>query len=71
MTVYAAVSREWSYKGGRYSSSCMEQRGREERRGEEGMWENANEGYAEWVYDGESEEKLWKLNEGWVGVSGV
>jgi hypothetical protein len=49
----------------------MEQRGREERRGEEGMCENANEGYVEWVYDGKSEEKLWKLSEGWVGVSGV
>jgi hypothetical protein len=32
-TVYAAVSREWSYKGGRYLSSCMEQRGREEEEG--------------------------------------
>jgi hypothetical protein len=35
-TVYAAVSWEWSYKGGRYLSSCMEQRGREERRGKRG-----------------------------------
>jgi hypothetical protein len=46
-------------------------RGVGRRRREEGMWENANEGYAEWVYDGKSEEKLWKLSEGWVGVSGV
>jgi hypothetical protein len=39
--------------------------------GEEGMWEIANEGYAEWVYDGKSEEKLWKLSEEWVSVSEV
>jgi hypothetical protein len=69
-TVYAAVSREWGSKGGRYLSSCMEQRSREEMRGEEGMWENANEGYAEWMYDEVSEEKLWKFSEGWGGVSG-
>jgi hypothetical protein len=36
--------------------------------GEEGMWENANEGYAEWVYDEEQEEKLWDLSVGIVGV---
>jgi NAD(P)-dependent dehydrogenase (short-subunit alcohol dehydrogenase family) len=67
-SVYAAVSEEWGKKGGRYLSSCTEQKSREERRGEEGMWENANEGYAEWVYDEEQEEKLWDLSVGIVGV---
>jgi hypothetical protein len=42
----------------------MEQRSREERRGEEGMWESVNEGHVEWVYDGEGEERLWGLSEG-------
>jgi NAD(P)-dependent dehydrogenase (short-subunit alcohol dehydrogenase family) len=67
-TVYAAVSEEWAGKGGRYLSSCVEQKSRVERRSEEGMWENANEGYAEWVYDEEQEEKLWGMSRVIVGV---
>jgi NAD(P)-dependent dehydrogenase (short-subunit alcohol dehydrogenase family) len=67
-TVYAAVSEEWKSKGGRYLSSCMEQKSREERKSEEGMYENANEGYAEWAYDKEGEEKLCRESVRMVGI---
>lgn len=66
--VYAAVSREWAHEGGRYLSSLREQKSREEVRGEEGMYEDANEGYAAWAYDEEKEEKLWVDSLGMVGL---
>jgi NAD(P)-dependent dehydrogenase (short-subunit alcohol dehydrogenase family) len=68
-TVYAGVSREWAAKGGRYLSSCTEQRSHEERKDEEGMYDNANEGYASWAYDGEGEERLWRESARIVGVA--
>jgi NAD(P)-dependent dehydrogenase (short-subunit alcohol dehydrogenase family) len=66
--VYAAVSKEWAHKGGRYLSSLTEQASLEERAKEEDMYENANEGYAPWAYDEESEERLWKESFGMVGL---
>ncbi|OAK99144.1 NAD(P)-binding protein [Phaeosphaeriaceae sp. SRC1lsM3a] len=66
--VYAAVSEEWKNKGGRYLSSLSDQKSREERASEEGMYENANEGYASWAYDEVKEEKLWEDSFGMVGL---
>jgi NAD(P)-dependent dehydrogenase (short-subunit alcohol dehydrogenase family) len=66
--VYAAVSKEWAHKGGRYLSSLTEQASREERAKEEGMYEKANEGYAAWAYNEEGEERLWKESFGMVGL---
>tara|TARA_R110002003_G_scaffold1364_3_gene22918 strand:- start:6676 stop:7722 length:1047 start_codon:yes stop_codon:yes gene_type:complete len=66
--VFAAVGEEWKDKGGRYLSGLTEQKSHEERAGEEGMFPNANEGYAEWAYDEEAEERLWRESLGMVGL---
>ncbi|KAF2824952.1 short-chain dehydrogenase [Ophiobolus disseminans] len=66
--VYAAVSEEWKHKGGRYLASMVEQKSRVETRKVEGMYEHANEGWAEWVYDVEGEERLWVDSLGIVGL---
>jgi NAD(P)-dependent dehydrogenase (short-subunit alcohol dehydrogenase family) len=54
-TVYAAVSKDWEGKGGRYLSNCMEMGPFQ---GKEGI-EVMDEGYAPWAYDQEKEDKLW------------
>ncbi|KAH6875034.1 short-chain dehydrogenase [Alternaria rosae] len=66
--VYAAVSKEWANKGGRYLASLEEQGSREEVAKKEDMYESANEGYAPWAYDEESEERLWRESFGMVGL---
>lgn len=55
-SVYAAVSKEWKGKGGRYLSNCMEMGPFQ---GKEGI-EVMDEGYAPWAYDKEKEDRLWK-----------
>lgn len=65
--VYAAVSKEWAHKGGKYLSGCAEQKSHEETGKEEGMFYSANEGFAAWAYDEEGEEKLWRESFGLVG----
>ncbi|KAH7082120.1 short-chain dehydrogenase [Paraphoma chrysanthemicola] len=69
--VWAAVGQEWRDKGGRYLASMAEQKSYKERKGEEGMFDNANEGFAEWVYDPEGEERLWKESLAMVGLEGA
>lgn len=64
--VYAAISEEWKQKGGRYLSSLVDPKSREEVAKEEGMYDNANEGYTSWAYDEEKEEKLWRDSFGMV-----
>ncbi|KAF1935913.1 short-chain dehydrogenase [Clathrospora elynae] len=66
--VYAAVSKEWADKGGRYLSSLVEQRSQEERKTEKDMFRNANEGFAAWAYDEAGEERLWRDSLGMVGL---
>jgi NAD(P)-dependent dehydrogenase (short-subunit alcohol dehydrogenase family) len=66
--VYAAVSSEWAYKGGKYLSSMVEQKSREEVGREEGMFDYANEGFAGWCYDEQGEERLWRDSLGMVGL---
>lgn len=64
-SVYAAVSREWEGKGGRYLSDCVE-------KGPmvpgSPMIVFGEEGYAPWAYDEESARKLWADSCGFVGV---
>ncbi|EAT80878.1 hypothetical protein SNOG_11834 [Parastagonospora nodorum SN15] len=67
--VYAAVSKEWASKGGRYLSGMVEQGSREEVGREEGMFEYANEGYAAWCYDTDGEERLWEDSLGMAGFA--
>lgn len=64
-TVYAAVSKEWEGKGGRYLANCVEQ----------GPMVPGNpmvvlneEGYAPWAYDVESARRLWRDSCRFVGV---
>lgn len=68
--VWAAVGREWSAKGGRFLSNMAEAVTNEEREREEGMFLMANDGYKEWAYDEEGEERLWKDSLEMVGVKG-
>jgi NAD(P)-dependent dehydrogenase (short-subunit alcohol dehydrogenase family) len=63
-TVYAAVSKEWEGKGGRYLSNCMEMGPFQGKEGFEVM----DEGYAPWVYDQEKQDRLWEDSLKMVGV---
>lgn len=58
-TVYAAVSKEWEGRGGRYLEDCAE--------AEENV-RGAMEGYASWAYDEEGEKRLWRDSCAMVGV---
>jgi NAD(P)-dependent dehydrogenase (short-subunit alcohol dehydrogenase family) len=62
--VYAAVSREWRDKGGKYLSDCVVQ----PPFGTQGVDERHDDGYAVWAYDEEGEERLWRESLGMVGV---
>jgi NAD(P)-dependent dehydrogenase (short-subunit alcohol dehydrogenase family) len=63
-TAYAAVSKEWEGKGGRYLSNCMEMGPFQ---GVEGI-EIMDEGYAPWAYDLEKEDRLWADSSKMVGI---
>lgn len=65
-TVYAAISRDWEGKGGRFLSNCMEM---DPFQGLEGI-EVMDEGYAPWAYDEEKEDRLWKDSLKMVGMTG-
>ncbi|KAH6908805.1 short-chain dehydrogenase [Coprinopsis sp. MPI-PUGE-AT-0042] len=66
--VWAAVSKEWANKGGRYLTNCTEQVSWDEKEKEEGMFLMANDGYKPWAYDEAGEERLWKESFGMVGL---
>ena len=63
-TTYAAVSKDWEGKGGRYLSNCMEMG---PFGGKEGF-EVMDEGYAPWAYDQEKEDRLWADSLRMVGI---
>ena len=63
-TVYAAISKEWEGKGGRYLSNCMEMGPFQGKEGFEVM----DEGYAPWVYDEEKQDRLWADSFKMVGL---
>jgi NAD(P)-dependent dehydrogenase (short-subunit alcohol dehydrogenase family) len=64
-TVYAATSKEWEGRGGRFLSNCMEM----------GPWNGEqgvtvmDEGYAPWIYDEAQQDKLWADSMAMVGMT--
>ncbi|EWY81056.1 hypothetical protein FOYG_15343 [Fusarium oxysporum NRRL 32931] len=63
-TVYAAVSKEWEGRGGKYLADFVE-----ERPVRPGVEPTSPElGHAVWIYDEEAEQKLWELSERLVGL---
>ena len=58
-TVYAAISKEWEGRGGRYLANCIEQGPRNpgSRR-----FDGSECGYATWAYDEKAASELWKLS---------
>ncbi|KAH6633747.1 short-chain dehydrogenase [Boeremia exigua] len=67
--VWAAVSSEWSAKGGRYLSGVAEAPSTEEKGKEEGMSYFGNDGYHAWAYDVEGAAKLWSDSFKLVGLA--
>ena len=63
-SVYAAVSKEWEGKGGKYLSNC-EIMGPAKEATDIGTGDDR---YAEWAYDEENEDRLWKDSCKFVGV---
>ena len=66
-SVYAAVSKEWEGKGGKYLSNCevMGPFQPENATSELGV---GDDGYAEWAYNEENEDRLWRDSCKFVGV---
>ncbi|KAI6899553.1 hypothetical protein D0869_13417 [Hortaea werneckii] len=65
-SVYAALSEEWKHKGGRYLSDCVEQAAC---KGGDAISSPGDDGYAEWAYDVEGEEQLWRDSLNMVGMT--
>ncbi|WYZ34296.1 hypothetical protein EsH8_I_000572 [Colletotrichum jinshuiense] len=61
-TIYAALSKEWEGRGGKYLSDLIEQ-------GPADMASQSEPGYAPWAYDEESAKKLWETSDKLVGFS--
>ncbi|KAL7756514.1 hypothetical protein ACKLNR_013507 [Fusarium oxysporum f. sp. zingiberi] len=63
-TVYAAVSKDWEGRGGKYLADFVE-----DRPVRPGVEPTSPElGHAAWIYDEEAERKLWELSERLVGL---
>ncbi|KAF9873840.1 hypothetical protein CkaCkLH20_08574 [Colletotrichum karsti] len=63
-SVYAAVSKEWEGRGGRYLSNCIEQGPAAETSGSM----STDEGHAQWAYDESAAAKLWAISCEMVGL---
>jgi len=63
-SVYAAVSKEWEGKGGKFLSNC-DVMGPAKAGSEIGT---GDDGYAKWAYDEKNEDRLWKDSCKFVGV---
>jgi NAD(P)-dependent dehydrogenase (short-subunit alcohol dehydrogenase family) len=63
-SVYAALSKEWESKGGKYLSDCEEM-------GPVVEWDmtKGDAGYADWAYDEEKSKKLWVESLKMVGLA--
>ncbi|GJC78750.1 short-chain dehydrogenase TIC 32, chloroplastic [Colletotrichum liriopes] len=59
-TTYAALSKEWEGRGGKYLSDLVEQ-------GPADMSSQAEPGYAPWIYDEQSAKELWEKSNKLVG----
>lgn len=64
-SVYAAVSKEWEGRGGRFLSNCLEQGPCTPGQPALAL---ANEGYAAWAFDEEKAKRLWRDSCKFVGV---
>ncbi|SPO06288.1 related to reductases [Cephalotrichum gorgonifer] len=64
-SVYAAVSKEWEGRGGRYLSNCVEMGPMDPNNSPISF---ADEGYAAWAYDEDAAKTLWKDSCRFVGV---
>ncbi|SPO06807.1 related to reductases [Cephalotrichum gorgonifer] len=64
-SVYAAISKEWEGRGGRYLADCAEQG---PMKPGTSPLSGADVGYAPWAYDEEKSKKLWTISCGLVGV---
>ncbi|OLN85692.1 Short-chain dehydrogenase TIC 32, chloroplastic 6 [Colletotrichum chlorophyti] len=65
-TVYAAVSKEWEGRGGRYLSDCVEAAPGTGGSGVESWLTDT--GYSAWIYDEEKAARLWKESCKMVGI---
>ncbi|KAJ4146736.1 hypothetical protein BFJ70_g6380 [Fusarium oxysporum] len=63
-TLYAALSKEWEGRSGKYLSNLAE----EEPADTTGDWLQSEVGYAPWAYDEEAARKLWEESNKMVGV---
>jgi NAD(P)-dependent dehydrogenase (short-subunit alcohol dehydrogenase family) len=63
-TIYAALSKEWEGRGGKFLSNLAEE-GPADATGD---WLQSEAGYAPWVYDEEAARKLWEESNQLVGV---
>lgn len=65
-TVYAALSKEWEGRGGRYLANCIEQGPMNPNASK---FDGDNSGYAPWAYDVEQASKLWHVSCNLVHIS--
>jgi NAD(P)-dependent dehydrogenase (short-subunit alcohol dehydrogenase family) len=66
-TIYAALSKEWEGRGGRYLSNLVEQ----EPADTTGNWMQSEIGYAPWIHDEEAAVELWQRSQRLVGDDSV
>jgi len=64
-SVYAAVSKDWEGKGGKYLSNCEVAGPFQKAINDLGV---GDDGYAEWAYNEENEDRLWRDSCKFVGV---
>ena len=64
-TIYAALSKEWAKKGGKYLTNCVEAPAFDPERSVE-----TKEGYAGWAYDVDAAKRLWEESAKLVGIEG-
>lgn len=62
-TIYAALSKEWEGRGGKYLANCVEQP--PQKPGADMM--TADPGHAPWIYDEKAESRLWEESNKLVG----
>lgn len=65
-SVFVAVGKEWKTVGGVWVSDCQIQD-----RSDGAKRPVQNQGYAEWAFDADAEEKLWSKSLEWAGVKNV
>lgn len=63
--IYAALSREWKSKGGKYLSNCVEEK---PFGGDKNPLAIGDDGYADWAYDETKEKRLWMDSLRMVGL---